>query len=309
MPLDPAVKKYLEEYADPAGLDLPDRTAEENRRLAFESAKSLPTPQPVEKIEDRTIDGPHGPIPIRIYTPEGPEPKGIFVYFHGGGWVLGSIEQDLQLCCELANASGAIVIAVEYRLAPEYRFPIPFDDCYAATRWAVENAVSLGGDPARVAIGGNSAGGNLAAAVAIAARDRGEFSLAFQVPTYPITNDNFNTPSYLENGEGYGLTREGMRWFWKLYLAREEDARSPYVSPLRCEDLTGLPPALIITAQYDVLRDEGEEYAHRLKEAAVPVTLTRYDGIFHGFFKYTHLFKQSRQAMRQVADALKEVFA
>jgi acetyl esterase/lipase len=308
MTLDPAVKLYIQQGVAPDGLDLGDRTVERNRQLSWESHKNFPEGPSVAKEEVREIPGPHGPIRIRIFTPDVTGPFGVYVYFHGGGWVLGSIDMDHSVCAQMANASGAIVVAVEYRLAPEHQFPVPFDDCYAATRWVYKNAESLGADPKKIAVGGGSAGGNLAAAVALAARDQGEFQLALQIPVYPITDFNPNTGSYIQFANGYMLTRAGMKWFWQQYLENEQDAASPYCSPLRCDDLSGLAPALIITAQYDVLRDEGEVYAQKLRLAGVPVTLTRYEGVIHGFFKYTHLFTQAQQAVAQVAEALKKAF-
>jgi acetyl esterase len=202
-----------------------------------------------------------------------------------------------------------MVVSVDYRLAPEHKYPAAVDDAYAATEWVFARAQAIGADRRRVAVGGDSAGGNLAAAVSLMARDRAQFRPAFQVLIYPILDYDLNTASYRENGDGYLLTRDTMRWFWECYLSREEEGREPYASPLRAEDLRGLPPALVITAEYDPLRDEGEAYAGRLREAGVPVTLSRYDGMIHAFFRRTALFDKAKAAMREVGDALRQAFA
>ncbi|MDP9486124.1 MAG: alpha/beta hydrolase [Actinomycetota bacterium] len=233
--------------------------------------------------ENRTIPGPAGEIPIRVYTPAGEGPKPVIVYFHGGGWVIGELDTVDNPLRRIANRTGAVVVSVDYRLAPEHVYPAAFDDCYAATAWVAEHAAELGGDPERVAVCGDSAGGNLAAAVAIAARDRQGPRLAAQLLIYPVTDFDFTTESYGQNGEGYLLTKGSMQWFWAHYLGAQDLGQDPYACPARADDLAGLPPAFVATAEFDPLRDEGEAYAANLRIAGVDVTAKRYDGMLHGF--------------------------
>jgi acetyl esterase len=241
-------------------------------------------PVEVASVQDRTVPGPAGEIPVRVYTPAGEGPFPVVVYFHGGGWVIGDLEVVDQPCRQLASAAGAIVVSVDYRLAPEHRDPAAFDDSYAATVWVGAHAAEIGGDPARLAVAGDSAGGNLAAAVALAARDRGGPELAAQLLIYPVTDFNFGTASYQDNREGYLLTKGSMQWFWAHYLGAQDLDKDPYACPLRADSLVGLPPAYVATSEYDPLRDEGEAYARRLEEAGVAVTAKRFDGLLHGFF-------------------------
>jgi acetyl esterase len=228
------------------------------------------------------------------------------VYFHGGGWVIGSIETHDALCRELTMEAGVVVVSVEYRLAPEHKFPAAADDAYAAVRWVAQHAAELGIDPARIGVGGDSAGGNLAAVVALQARDLGGPPLALQLLIYPITCDDLGTPSYVENAEGYMLTRADMAWFWSQYLSDPAQGDDPRVSPLRAGDLSGLPPAFILTAEYDPLRDEAEAYAARLEQAGVPVRMRRYDGMIHGFLRRLTLLDQGRVALDEVAKGIRD---
>ncbi len=320
MPLDPQVKAYLDELASQDTAPLAEMSIKEIRQGTREESVALGPPEEVDRTEDRTVPGlstageADVEVPIRIYMPiskgsssEGP--LGAFVYYHGGGWVTGDIPTHEGICCHLANAAGCVVVSVGYRCAPESKYPAAVNDAFAATRWVFENAQRIGVDPGRIAVGGNSAGGNLAAAVAQMVRDRNVFKPILQVLIYPVIDFRFDRPSYIENGEGYNLTRESMRWFWDCYLAREEDGSEPYASPIRAASLAGLPPALVQTAQYDPLRDEGEDYARRLQEAGVPVTLTRYDGMIHGFFRRGALFDRANDAVAEVVDALREAFS
>jgi acetyl esterase len=233
--------------------------------------------------EDRTIPGPAGDIPVRIYTSAGEGPKPVIVYFHGGGWVIGNLDTVDKPVRGIANRTGAVVVSVDYRLAPEQVYPAAFDDSYAATVWVAEHAAELGGDPARVAVAGDSAGGTLAATVALAARDRNGPRLVAQLLIYPVTNFDFTTASYEENADGYLLTRGTMQWFWAHYLGAQDLGKDPYACPARADDLVGLPPAFVATAEFDPLRDEGEAYAANLRAAGVAVTAKRYDGMLHGF--------------------------
>jgi acetyl esterase len=244
-----------------------------------------PHGEPVASVQDRTITANGAQIPVRIYRPEGgPAVTPALVWFHGGGWVIGSLDGSDFGCRIMANASGCTVISVDYRLAPEYKFPTAVDDCLAVTKWVAENGPELGVDGARIAVGGDSAGGNLAAVVSQLARDGGGPAIAFQALVYPVTNYDFSTASYRDNAEGYLLERDSMEWFWGHYLRSEADGASTKASPLRHTNLAGLPPANVLTAEFDPLRDEGEAYAERMRAAGVPVEARRYDGQIHGFF-------------------------
>jgi len=273
------------------------------------AARPLPPGAPVARVENRTIPGPVGEIPVRIYWPWLDTPLPVLVWYHGGGWVLGTLDASDHTCRELANTAGCIVVSVDYRLAPEHRFPASPDDCESAYNWVLANAASFGGDPRRVAVGGDSAGGNLAAVVSIRTRERGTPLPAFQLLVYPVTDHDFERPSYLANAEGYMLTQLAMRWFWDQYVNSPEEMAHPHASPLRATDLTGLPPAHVITAEFDPLCDEGEAYADRLRQAGVPVTVSRYDGVIHGFFGMFPAIDKGRDAIRESAQALAEAFA
>jgi len=253
-------------------------------RLATEGFLALQgEPVPVASVVNRTVPGPAGEIPVRVYTPAGTGPLPVVLFFHGGGWVIGDLEVVDRPCRQLAAAAGAIVVSVDYRLAPEHRYPAAFDDCYAATAWVAEHAGEIGADPARLAVAGDSAGGNLAAAVSLAARDRGGPAIAAQLLIYPVTDFNFGTPSYTENADGYLLTKTAMVWFWAHYLGAQDLDKDPYAAPARADSLAGLPAAYVATSEFDPLRDEGEAYAARLEQAGVPVTAKRFDGMVHGF--------------------------
>ncbi|MDT7583500.1 MAG: acetyl esterase [Pseudonocardiales bacterium] len=284
MPVHPEAQGLLDALAE-AGLPATEEMTVPNARAATAGFLALQgEPVEVASVLDRTVPGPAGEIPVRVYTPAGEGPLPVVVYFHGGGWVIGDLEVVDQPCRQLASAAGAIVVSVDYRLAPEHRYPAAFDDCYAATVWVGAHAAEIGGDPARLAVAGDSAGGNLAAAVALAARDRGGPELAAQLLIYPVTDFNFGTASYQDNREGYLLTKGSMQWFWAHYLGAQDLDKDPYACPLRADSLVGLPPAYVATSEYDPLRDEGEAYARRLEEAGVAVTAKRFDGLLHGFF-------------------------
>ena len=249
----------------------------------MEMVKRFGPGEPVADVRDVMAPGPGGEIPIRLYTPDGKGPFGVLVFFHGGGWVVGNLETSDFYCRAVTNAARCIIASVNYRHAPEHKFPAAVDDAYAATLWIHEHAPEFNGDPARLAVGGSSAGGNLAPAVTMIARDRGRPPIVFQALNVPVTDHNLDSASYVKNGEGFGLTRAAMRWFWDHYLQSDADGAHPYASPLRAKDLRGLPPAFVQTAEYDPLRDEGEAYARRLVEAGVKVTLKRYDSMIHMF--------------------------
>ena len=256
------------------------------------------------RVENRTIAG-H--VPVRVYWPSEDDHLPVVVYFHGGGWVLGNLDTHDSLCRRLACDSGCVVVAVDYRLAPDARFPAAFDDSFAATAYVSEHADEFHIDPARLVVAGDSAGGNLAAAVAIRAAEVGAPAIRSQVLIYPVVEPNFETPSYLAHAEGFGLSRRTMMWFWEQYLASEEDALSHYAVPSRAANLSQLPPAHVITAEYDVLLSEGESYAERLEAAGVATTIRRYDGMIHGFVHFSGVFDVGRQAVSDIAGHLRRV--
>ena len=307
MPLDPQAQALLDQLAALGAPAFHEKTPEQARADTIAGIGAFGDPPEVAAVEDRTIPGPDGELPIRIYTPEGDAPHGGVVFFHGGGWVICNLDTHDGLCRELTNQAGVKLISVDYRLAPEHKYPAPAEDCYAATQWVVEHAAELDIDPARIAIAGDSAGGNLAAAVTLMARDRGGPQLAFQLLVYPVTDRDYGTDSYNEyGGEGNFVLKEDMMWFWDHYLRNDADAKEPYAAPLQAQDLSGLPPALVITGECDVLRDEGEAYAQRLSEAGVPTTNTRYPGMFHGFFGMNAILDRAREAQAEAAAALRQ---
>lgn len=309
MPLDPAAKALLDQLEAAGGPAL-NEMEPADARVAAEGFAALGGPgEEVADITDRTIPGPGGDIPVRIYTPAGSGSKPCLVYFHGGGWVIGDISTTDSVCRVMANQTGAVVVSVDYRLAPEHKFPAPLDDCEAAVRWVAANASAIGVDASRVAVGGDSAGGNLSAAVALKLRDTSGPKLCFQLLIYPVTDHRLDSGSYKANGEGHLLTTDMMRWFWDHYVSSPADSDNPYVSPLRAKDLSGLPPALVITAEYDPLRDEGEAYASAMQAAGVAVTTKRYDGLIHGFFPMLAAYPTAADAARLASDALIAAFA
>jgi acetyl esterase len=226
------------------------------------------------------------------------------LWFHGGGWVVGDLESADATARHLTLGAGCVVVSVDYRLAPEAKFPGPAEDCYAATRWVADHAAEIDVASNNLAVGGDSAGGNLAAGVCLMAKDRGGPRLGMQLLVYPVTDQNFQTDSYIENAEGYSLTRETMIWYWDHYLANDADANNPYAAPLLAQDLQGQPPAVIITAEYDPLRDEGEAYAQRLEAAGVPATYTVYPGMIHGFFGMSAVVDKGKDAIALASAAL-----
>ena len=295
MPLDPEVSTFLDVLnasPPPAFWEVP---VEQSR------AAVVPVPGPPEKVgsvADRSISGPAGEIAIRVYEPAAAA-LGTVMFFHGGGWVTGDLDTHDVLCRRLCNAAQSRIVAVHYRRAPEYQFPAAAEDAYAGTDWAAQEF----GSP--LAVLGDSAGGNLAAAVALMSRDRGGPALAAQVLVYPITDCGCDTPSYEEFAEGYFLNRPSMQWFWQQYAPTDDQATHPYASPLRAESLADLPPALVITAEYDVLRDEGIAYADRLREARVPAEHIRCDGMIHGFLRRLHSFTRAGKVCEEIGRYLR----
>jgi acetyl esterase/lipase len=308
MPLDPQVELALQALAAQGMPRLSELEPAEARRAFEEMLPPVPG-ETVTRVEDRRLPGPEGEIAVRIYAPEGARGGPAIAYFHGGGWVIGSRETHDALCRSLANRSGCTVVSVDYRLAPESRFPAAAEDCYAAARWVAEKGAEIGVDGARLAVAGDSAGGNLAAVTALMARDRGGPALRFQLLVYPVTDCDFDRPSYRENAEGYLLERADMQWFWDHYVPDRGERTHPYASPLRAESLADLPPALVMTAGYDPLRDEGAAYAERLRADGVVVEHARYDGMIHGFVQLVQFFDESRRAVDRAAAALRNALA
>ena len=305
MPLDPEAEILVLAAARIATTPLEQLSPQQARDDMLRQTAALGRSEQVAKVEDVRAPGPGGEMAIRIYTPAGEAPFGCLVYFHGGGFVIGSIETHDGLCRMLANAASVVVATVEYRLAPEHKYPAAVEDAYAATCWIAEQARRFGVDPNRIAVGGDSAGGALAAAATMMIRDRGGPKLAFQLLLYPVTDAYLETTSYGQFAEGYLLTRAAMAWFWDHYLSDPAQREEAYAAPLRAANFSGLPPALVITAECDPLSDEGEAYARRLEAAGVPVTLTRYRGMIHGFIRRAKLLTQGRKAVEQIAGALR----
>lgn len=303
MPLDSDTQAVLKLLKDLGAPDFADLSPEEARNLSLAPPPEKPTP--VAEVADELIPRPNEPLAVRIYTPESRALAGALVYFHGGGWVFGDLDSHDETCRRLCREAGLKVISVHYRRAPETTFPGAAEDCYAATAWVAENAARLGIDPGRIAVGGDSAGGNLAAVTALMARDRGGPPLRLQLLIYPVIDADFETASYRDNADGYLLSRRAMQYFWDQYVPDLQERNEPYASPLRASDLSRLPPALIQTAEYDPLRDEGEAYATALAEAGVAVQQTRYDGLIHGFFAMQDAIAAARPAMTEAVAALR----
>jgi acetyl esterase len=303
--LDPQVQRYLDAIAvqnRPAWETMPP--AESRKLFASFTAAFGEGPQ-MHRVEDRVI-AEH--VAVRVYTPSSEGRLPVVVYYHGGGWVLGNLDTHDALCRRLAGETECVVVAVDYRLAPDAKFPAAFDDCLAATSYVSQHADEFNVDPARLVVAGDSAGGNLAAAVAIRAAELGSPAILSQVLLYPVVEPNFETESYLAHAEGFGLSRNTMMWFWAQYLAGEDDVASPYAVPSVATNLHALPPAHFIIAEHDVLLSEGKAYANRLQDAGVPTTMRQYAGMIHGFVQLTGVFDVGRQAISDLAEHLRNLF-
>ena len=305
MPLDPEAQALLETLSAGPEVD-PFTLSHTTMRAAFAALNSGAPGPDVARVEMHEANGPAGKIPVRVYTPAGDLPKPGLMYFHGGGFVVCDLDSHDATCRDLAAGADCVVVSVDYRLAPEAVFPAAPEDCYAATQWVERQAESLGIDATRLAVAGDSAGGNLAAAVTLMSRDRRGPAIQHQLLIYPVTDHRFDTNSYETNASGYFLTRSMMKWFWHHYLGSEEDGANPLASPLRASDLTGLPAATVLTAEYDPLRDEGQAYAERLEKAGVETTYIDYPGVFHGFFGMTEQLPRARQAVADACEALRK---
>ena len=301
MPLHPDAQKFLAQRERLGARDVVELSIQDARKQSLRLAALAPGEQ-VAQVRDMEIPGPYGAIALRLYYPRANGTQlPIVIFFHGGGWMLGALETGDATCRAWTNAAQCLVVAVNYCKAPEYKFPAPAEDCFAATKWVSEHASEIGGDAARIAVFGHSAGGNLAAVVALMARDRGAPRIAFQIPWVPITGANFETASYLENAEGYGLTRAAMIWFWQHYANSADDYANPYAAPLRARDLSHLPPAFIAAAQYDPLRDDAVAYANALRAAGNQVELRVYEGMIHSWLG-AQAFQDAVNALRRALD-------
>ena len=298
MPLHPQAQAVADFYAAMRTIPFEELTPTEAR--AMYAAGQVPSVEVVHEIRDIQA----GSIPCRLYRPSSKTDLGLLVFFHGGGWVIGDLNSHDGVCRSLANKSGHAVLSVDYRLAPEHKFPAAFDDCAAAVKWAYDNAVSLGVDNTRIAVGGDSAGGNLAAAVALSE----VVPLKFQMLIYPAVDMRMESPSINENAHAPILTKSVMAWFVNLYLNSDDDRLNINASPIVASDelLKRMPPAIVITAQFDPLRDEGEAYGKRLVENGVSATITRYNGAFHGFFNMITILDDAQSAHAQASTLLKK---
>jgi acetyl esterase len=313
MPLDPDAMTVLE-MIRVAGRPPYEAVGAVEARRMFKAAREIlaPDPAPVAMIRDLEAPRPDGGhIPLRLYRGLGTDAAAalpVLVYFHGGGWVIGDIESHDPICRHLANAAGCAVVSVDYRLAPEHKFPAAVEDCTAATAWVAEQGAALGVDPDRLAVGGDSAGGNLAAVVCLFARDRGGPRIVHQLLIYPAVDAAMDHPSIIRFAEGHLLTRATMEWFYAQYLRGHEDIDDWRASPLRAADLGRLPAALVVTCGYDPLCDEGDAYARRLERCGVPVRLRHHPDQIHGFWAMGKIIKAARTALDEAAAALVEIW-
>lgn len=308
MPLDKQVEGFLKQLEEAGGPPINTLAPEMARQAMAQTAAFRGEPDPVAEIIDRSIPGPRGEIPVRIYTPDGSGPFPAVVYFHGGGWVVGDLETVHTICTMLAHRAQAVVVSVDYRLAPEHKFPAAVDDAYAATEWVAAHAEELHADPNRLAVAGDSAGGNLTAVVSLLARDRKGPKLCGQVMFFPVTDASMQTASYRENAENYFLTQDMMAWFFNHYVNDPSEANDVRLSPMKVADASGLPPAFVATAEFDPLRDEGEAYAEKLRRAGNAVTAKRYDGMIHDFILFCGIIDRAKEAIDDAVAFLHQVF-
>jgi acetyl esterase/lipase len=306
--LAPEIRSLLEGMAAQGGPAMETLSASEARQVAHGLDQLAGDAETVSRIENRKIPGRSGEIPVRIYVPEGRGPFPGVVFLHGGGWVICDLDTHDNICRALSKRAGAVVVSVDYRLAPEHVFPAALEDSYDAACWVADHAAALGIDPHRLVIAGDSAGANMATVIAAKARDSKGPALALQVLVYPVTDlTSFDTASQREFAEDHFLTRAVMEWFVGVYLPRAADRATPDASPRFIADLSGLPPALVITAECDPLRDEGEAYAKRMQDAGVPVTSTRYAGMIHPFMNFLGVTPSAHKAIDQIAEAIRSL--
>ncbi len=313
MSLDPQAAEILKRIEESDGPGLGEGSPEEGREIFATTTSLLGLPAPeVEKISEVRIPGPNGEIRSKIIIPKGaeaePEPLPILIYYHGGGWVIGSPETHIGETCFYASEANCIVVVPDYRLAPEHPFPAAPQDCYAVLEWVAANARDIGGDASKIALAGDSAGGNLSAVVAQMARDKNGPDLVLQLLIYPATRMGATTQSYKDFNDGYFLTGQAMDWFFGHYLKQQGQWDDPMASPLLAKNLSNLPPAYIMTAGFDPLRDEGKAYADRLREAGVPVDYVCYEGQIHGFVSMAGALDEGKQFLREAAAVLRKAF-
>jgi acetyl esterase len=309
MPLDPQLQQMRDRRERDNVTPVHTMSLEAARAADLASIQAAGgSPEPVHEVTDHWLPGPDGDLQLRVYRPSADGPLPVLMYFFGGGWVLGTVDTADGIARNLANAAGCIVAVAGYRLAPEHPFPAAIEDCWAATSWVAANAAQLGADPARIAVGGDGAGGNLAAALTLMAQEAGDLKLVGQLLVYPNTDQLADDESLRENSDPWLFNHHSVRWYREHYLADPDDATNPLASPLRAESLRGLPPALVITAEFDPLRDQGERYARRLAEDGVPVAVTRYEGMVHGFFAMAGTVDASQVALAQAAKQLRVWF-
>ena len=310
MPLDPQIMAMRDQRIRAQVAQLYTLSLDEARAADLASIReSAGAGEPVFEVTDTTLPGPAGDLPVRLYRPSDDRSLPVLAYFFGGGWTLGSIDTADAICRSLANMAGCLVVTVGYRLAPEHPFPAAVEDCFAAVGWIAATAADLGADAARIAVGGDSAGGNLAAAVTLMARDEGTVKLVGQLLVYPNTEQMVDDESLRDNRDPWLFNNRSVAWYRQHYLADPQHAYEPMASPMLAARLDGLPPALVITAEYDPLRDQGERYARRLAAEGTPTELTRYDGMVHGFFGMAGSVDGARSALKQAAAALRGWFA
>ena len=306
--VDPQVRELMEFLAGSGLRHMAELTPQAAREQIERFAQELAPSQDLARREDIAIDGPHGSVPLRVLAPRAEGPLPTVVFLHGGGWVTGGLDAAEAPARWLAVGAGCVAVCVDYRLAPEHPFPAALDDVGAVLRWIEEQPEALDADAGASAIAGVSAGANLAAGAVLRARDRDEPLPSCQVLVCPVLDYEFESPSMRDNGEGLLLEVGDLRWCWNHYLARSEDADSPYACPLRAPDLSGLPPTLVITAELDLLRDQGELYARRLREAGVPARAHRYAGMIHGFDEFPEALDAAAAARDEMSAELRAVW-
>lgn len=306
MPLAPEYEAMFAALAAEPGPKLSDLSPAEGREM-YRMMRPVNPDVTIGSVEDKSISTTAGDLPIRLYRPTGDGPYPILMNFHGGGWVIGDLDTSDAVCRGMSEAAGCLVISVDYRLAPEHLYPAAADDAYAATCWAAENATELGGN-GKLAVFGESAGANLATVVSQRARDENGPEIDFQLLAYPVVDHDLNRASYAENGEGYLLEKDTMSWFWDLYCPPERRTE-PAASPLLAPSLADLPPALVLTAEFDPLRDEGNAYADALAAAGVSARSLCFDGLVHDFLATAEMFQCTRAAFDQVAAELKQALS
>jgi acetyl esterase len=307
VPVHPQAQMFLDQSE---GQPTPNEMPLEDARAMMNGFNALAgEPEPVHSVEDRVIPGPAGDLRLRVYHPVDEPGLPVTVYFHAGGFVMGSLDSHDSVCRQLANASGGIVVSVDYRLAPEHKFPAPVDDAFAALQWVSEHAAELGGDGSRLAVAGDSVGGGLATIVSILARDAGGPPLRLQLMVYPDVNWFFEGESWETMGQGYFVTTEIAKWFRDSYFTSKDEWGDWRASPLQCPDLSGLPPALLLYPEYNLARSDMEAYGKRLQEAGVPTTVSMYEGMLMGWWAMSSFIDAGRDAMDEAGTALRKAFA